>query len=540
MQRLFILLCLATLHSTVFAQHVYKIKTDSLLVTNDSCNAELILENESKYVKGFLYNKGKGRTIFQQAMIKLNDSMYVFGNDTLNFRNLLNTIGFSGSNIYNTDGTLTANRLISSSGFTLGFDGKMNIGNGSINTNSDVFVTMPNAKAIRGSGATNGQFYIDASQDLTGTLSFRSTTSSFSGNVTMPSVNAGSLTVSSLNTVGIITGTGVTSFRIGNTTSSSTWFFENHRNAPSGSLEISNSLSVPAITLFPNRNISIGSNSDNGYKLDVSGHTSIRGEITMNLVNSGFIRYAGEFLAFPRQGGAAPWRLHNSTIGDGFSLETQNIGQYFRVSESGAGNTNGDIRYMEYSGQGHGRHTLSIYYTGIGATTRVNFKQRGQATGYGHGLDIMIAGGDSGDWSNVDNRGVSGTATLAGGDAYTGTTDVAGGNVFVQGGRGTGAGTPGDFVISTSTTLSSGTSLQTLSNRWWVKGGSGYLGNSSTPTSTIDLTGTTGHSQFRLRTSYTPTSTSDTNGNTGDFSWDDNYFYIKTSTGWKRSALSTF
>lgn len=65
------------------------------------------------------------------------------------------------------------------------------------------------------------------------------------------------------------------------------------------------------------------------------------------------------------------------------------------------------------------------------------------------------------------------------------------------------------------------------------------LGN-ITPSSTLDVNGATGHSQFRLRTSYTPTSTSDTNGNTGDFSWDDNYFYIKTSAGWKRSALSTF
>ena len=40
--------------------------------------------------------------------------------------------------------------------------------------------------------------------------------------------------------------------------------------------------------------------------------------------------------------------------------------------------------------------------------------------------------------------------------------------------------------------------------------------------------------------SYTPTSTADANGATGDIAYDDSYIYIKTSAGWKRSALSTF
>ncbi len=39
---------------------------------------------------------------------------------------------------------------------------------------------------------------------------------------------------------------------------------------------------------------------------------------------------------------------------------------------------------------------------------------------------------------------------------------------------------------------------------------------------------------------YTPTSTDDPNGNEGDTSWDSNYFYIKTSDGWKRAKLETW
>lgn len=69
----------------------------------------------------------------------------------------------------------------------------------------------------------------------------------------------------------------------------------------------------------------------------------------------------------------------------------------------------------------------------------------------------------------------------------------------------------------------------------------GYVGFFTTsPTATVDINGSTGYNQLRLRTSYTPTSSADANGNTGDIAWDDNYVYVKTSAGWKRSALTTF
>jgi hypothetical protein len=60
------------------------------------------------------------------------------------------------------------------------------------------------------------------------------------------------------------------------------------------------------------------------------------------------------------------------------------------------------------------------------------------------------------------------------------------------------------------------------------------------PTAELDVNGSTGYNQLRIRTSYTPSGTGDSNGNTGDIAWDDNYVYVKTSVGWKRSALSTF
>jgi len=62
----------------------------------------------------------------------------------------------------------------------------------------------------------------------------------------------------------------------------------------------------------------------------------------------------------------------------------------------------------------------------------------------------------------------------------------------------------------------------------------------STPTATLDLSGTTGYNQFRMRTTFTPTGTTDGAGNTGDLAWDDSYIYIKTSGGWARSGLATW
>lgn len=68
----------------------------------------------------------------------------------------------------------------------------------------------------------------------------------------------------------------------------------------------------------------------------------------------------------------------------------------------------------------------------------------------------------------------------------------------------------------------------------YMNGNLGLLTNA--PTAPVDINGTT----LRVRTSFTPTGTADTAGNVGDVTFDDNYIYRKTSTGWKRSALSTF
>ncbi|GAH33358.1 unnamed protein product, partial [marine sediment metagenome] len=62
----------------------------------------------------------------------------------------------------------------------------------------------------------------------------------------------------------------------------------------------------------------------------------------------------------------------------------------------------------------------------------------------------------------------------------------------------------------------------------------------SGPTAKLDVTGTTGYDQIRMRTSFTPSGTSDASGNQGDVAWDNDYIYVKTGDGWERAALSTW
>lgn len=64
-------------------KYVYKILADSVKITNCD-SAELIIENHTQGIPGFLFNTGNGRTVFKKAVQKINDSLFLIGADTLN------------------------------------------------------------------------------------------------------------------------------------------------------------------------------------------------------------------------------------------------------------------------------------------------------------------------------------------------------------------------------------------------------------------------------------------------------------------------
>ncbi len=57
MKKLLLIPVLLSMAMLSHSQFIHKIKADSVLITNDSCNAELNLENSTKDTLGFLYNK---------------------------------------------------------------------------------------------------------------------------------------------------------------------------------------------------------------------------------------------------------------------------------------------------------------------------------------------------------------------------------------------------------------------------------------------------------------------------------------------------
>jgi hypothetical protein len=77
------------LDKALHAQYVYTIKADSVKITNTCDTAELIIENHTQNVPGFLFNKGRGRTEFRRGLTSLNESVFLIGADTLDLDKIL-------------------------------------------------------------------------------------------------------------------------------------------------------------------------------------------------------------------------------------------------------------------------------------------------------------------------------------------------------------------------------------------------------------------------------------------------------------------
>lgn len=88
---------------SVNAQVQTQVIGDSVFVHSNTGKGELILQNSTDSVNGFLFNKGAGRTEFKKALIALGNNKYLIGGDTLDISSAengsslsLTTTGTSG------------------------------------------------------------------------------------------------------------------------------------------------------------------------------------------------------------------------------------------------------------------------------------------------------------------------------------------------------------------------------------------------------------------------------------------------------------
>ena len=78
------LLVVTTVSASAQEKSIYGINADSTRLYGCDSN-ELIIENHTQDIPGFLFNTGNGRTVFKRGVIKLRDSLYLIGGDTLKY-----------------------------------------------------------------------------------------------------------------------------------------------------------------------------------------------------------------------------------------------------------------------------------------------------------------------------------------------------------------------------------------------------------------------------------------------------------------------
>jgi hypothetical protein len=107
MKKITFFLVLVCLGKALQAQYVYTIKADSVKITNTCDTAELIIENHTQSVPGFLFNKGRGRTEFRRGLTDLSNNVYLIGADTFDVNKILDGSYFKqGGNSFGTNALL--------------------------------------------------------------------------------------------------------------------------------------------------------------------------------------------------------------------------------------------------------------------------------------------------------------------------------------------------------------------------------------------------------------------------------------------------
>jgi hypothetical protein len=218
--------------------------------------------------------------------------------------------------------------------------------------------------------------------------------------------------------------------------------------------------------------------TESTFLLDVNGTARVSGEgiineikVTRNGTSSGnYCTYIGN-----SSWGATTLQF-NTFVGGAISVGTgnRNVGIGSVATVTGSGNIAiGHNAVANGSAIAIGTSTWALANTLVFGSSNNAISE----VYFGNGIQ------KSSDGSYIPGAGISVILNASG--AFS--TDGAGGNITIAGGKGTGSGTSGDVIISTATTTTSGTTLQSLTSRWYVKGTTGTLSNVASPNASAQL-----------------------------------------------------
>ena len=224
-----------------------------------------------------------------------------------------------------------------------------------------------------------------------------------------------------------------------------------------------------------------------------------------------------------------------------------NTGDNNILFDTEAGNSNSGNRNVFISYRS-GQNNSGLRNIGIGSQTLDNNSSNDNVAIGTNALRGSIAGpnniaiGNNAGYEGSGLTSTNGRNTFIGFNASYGTKA----NIRQAVAIGANATVEKDFAIvlgSTAATVKVGIGLTSPNARLHVKSGyttSNQIAFLVEDTNGTDLFKVTSDGRVGIPISITPTGTSDSQGSQGDISYDNDYFYVKTSAGWKRAALSTF
>ena len=272
-------------------------------------------------------------------------------------------------------------------------------------------------------------------------------------------------------------------------------------------------------------NVMIGTTTNAGYKLDVNGTARVSGPLTVQTSGNNPLR----FYSAPGSGSSSPASieyLYNGGLSGGVRINlTYNT---VNINSASGFETVGVAATFGIRTSATGSSYAFAIVSGNGTSPETEFRN-----GFDYDGNLIFRNNSTIKTISLAYA-VGGTLNVQGGQPRSDFPNGSGGNLAINGGLGTGAGTPGSIIFSTSTALTSGSTLQTLSEKMRVNSSGNVLIGTNVDTGfRLEVAGDIRGGLLRL--------SSLTGGGTAFIIVDDNGTVIR-SAGWNydRVTLNTW